>query len=69
MDTFFNDRSMLDACANKEESSEPANYEIVGEECHESRVVTLEYSPSVDGLVDQCSITYTVIKSSSFEID
>ena len=54
MDTY---RSMLDACANKEESSEPANYEIVGEECQESRVVTLEYSPSVDGLVDQCSIT------------
>ena len=54
MDTY---RSMLGACSNKEESSAPATYEIVDEECQESTVVTIEYSPSEDGLVDQCSFT------------
>ena len=54
MDTY---RSMLGACSNKEESSAPATYEIVDEECQESTVVTIEYSPSEDGLIDQCSFT------------
>ena len=66
MDTYA---SMLDACANRDESSEPATYEIVDDDCTESQVVTIEYSASVEGLVDQCSITQTITKSSSFEID